>query len=61
MSRRGSGYATTLKSYNTQMFAAERAIIVAYTANDVDAVQKWHEKVKAIFAHRTRTPQALAA
>ena len=52
--------ATTLKSYNTQMFAAERAIIVAYTANDVDAVQKWHAEVKAIFASAHKDTEALS-
>ena len=54
-------YATTLKGYNTQMFAAERAIIVAYTANDVDAVQKWHADIKAIFATSHKDSQALTA
>ena len=52
--------ATTLKGYNTEMFAAERAIIVAYTANDVDNVQKWHEEVKAIFAKASKDTKSLA-
>jgi methyl-accepting chemotaxis protein/methyl-accepting chemotaxis protein-1 (serine sensor receptor) len=53
--------ATTLKGYNTEMFAWERAIIVAYTANDAENVTAWHDTINKIFAAAERDTKALAA
>ena len=53
--------AATLKGYNSEMFAWERAIIVAYTANDAENVTAWHDKIKPILAAAQKDTEALSA
>jgi methyl-accepting chemotaxis protein/methyl-accepting chemotaxis protein-1 (serine sensor receptor) len=51
--------ASALKSYNTEMFASERAIIVASVAKDADGQAAWHARVQEVIAAAQRDVKQL--
>jgi methyl-accepting chemotaxis protein/methyl-accepting chemotaxis protein-1 (serine sensor receptor) len=51
--------AGALQAYNTDMFAAERAIIVASVANDSEGVTTWHDRVKTTIESAHKDAKAL--